>query len=173
MKVSIRNRAAATASSQIAQGNADLSQRTEEQASSLEETAASMEQLTSTVQQTVTRTADPTRPSPGSGDLGLSRPIANVPCDRTYLSLVHSATDPATYREEIGDMLASHPGSSYLRTDASCGALVQQQDGNPIYAVYFGPYGTSTGACVMSAAGGLYVKQMVAGISPDEATVTC
>lgn len=136
-------------------------------------TAPATTAVTSTVQQTVTRTADPTRPSPGSGDLGLSRPIANVPCDRTYLSLVHSATDPATYREEIGDMLASHPGSSYLRTDASCGALVQQQDGNPIYAVYFGPYGTSTGACVMSAAGGLYVKQMVAGISPDEATVTC
>jgi methyl-accepting chemotaxis protein len=39
----------ATASSQIAQGNADLSGRTEEQASSLQQTAASMEQLTGTV----------------------------------------------------------------------------------------------------------------------------
>ncbi|PLC50039.1 chemotaxis protein [Pollutimonas subterranea] len=41
----------ATASSQIAAGNIDLSARTEAQASSLEETAASMEQLTSTVSQ--------------------------------------------------------------------------------------------------------------------------
>ncbi|MQA18510.1 methyl-accepting chemotaxis protein [Rugamonas rivuli] len=41
----------ATASSQIASGNLDLSQRTEEQASSLEETASSMEELTSTVKQ--------------------------------------------------------------------------------------------------------------------------
>ncbi|MDN7430770.1 methyl-accepting chemotaxis protein [Burkholderia sp. AU45388] len=41
----------ATASSEIAAGNIDLSQRTEEQAASLEETAASMEQLTSTVKQ--------------------------------------------------------------------------------------------------------------------------
>ncbi len=41
----------ATASIQIAQGNADLSARTEEQASSLEETASSMEELTSTVKQ--------------------------------------------------------------------------------------------------------------------------
>ena len=41
----------ATASAQIAQGNADLSSRTEEQASALEETAASMEQLGSTVSQ--------------------------------------------------------------------------------------------------------------------------
>jgi methyl-accepting chemotaxis protein len=41
----------ATASSQIAAGNVDLSSRTEEQASSLEETASSMEELTSTVRQ--------------------------------------------------------------------------------------------------------------------------
>jgi methyl-accepting chemotaxis protein len=39
------------ASSEIASGNADLSQRTEQQASSLQETATSMEQLTGTVRQ--------------------------------------------------------------------------------------------------------------------------
>ena len=39
------------ASTQIANGNLDLSTRTEQQASSLEETAASMEELTSTVRQ--------------------------------------------------------------------------------------------------------------------------
>jgi methyl-accepting chemotaxis protein len=38
-----------TASSEIAQGNLDLSQRTEQQASSLQETAATMEELSSTV----------------------------------------------------------------------------------------------------------------------------
>ncbi|HEV6964398.1 methyl-accepting chemotaxis protein [Roseateles sp.] len=41
----------ASASSQIAHGNHDLSQRTEEQASALQQTAASMEELGSTVQQ--------------------------------------------------------------------------------------------------------------------------
>lgn len=41
----------ATASSQIASGNLDLSGRTEEQASSLEQTASAMEQLTATVKQ--------------------------------------------------------------------------------------------------------------------------
>ncbi|MFS2113221.1 methyl-accepting chemotaxis protein [Herbaspirillum frisingense] len=41
----------ATASSEIARGNLDLSSRTEEQAASLEETASSMEQLTATVRQ--------------------------------------------------------------------------------------------------------------------------
>ena len=44
-------RTVADTSSQIAQGNLDLSQRTEEQASTLEETASSMEELTSTVTQ--------------------------------------------------------------------------------------------------------------------------
>jgi methyl-accepting chemotaxis protein len=41
----------ATASSEISQGNHDLSARTEQQASALEETAASMEELSSTVRQ--------------------------------------------------------------------------------------------------------------------------
>jgi methyl-accepting chemotaxis protein len=41
----------ATASSQIAAGNLDLSSRTEQQAASLEETASSMEELTATVRQ--------------------------------------------------------------------------------------------------------------------------
>jgi len=41
----------ATASSEIAQGNHDLSARTESQASALEETAASMEELSATVKQ--------------------------------------------------------------------------------------------------------------------------
>lgn len=40
-----------SASTQIAQGNNDLSARTEQQASALEETAASMEELSSTVTQ--------------------------------------------------------------------------------------------------------------------------
>jgi methyl-accepting chemotaxis protein len=49
----VRNNAegVATASAQIAQGNADLSSRTEQQASALEETSASMEQMGSTASQ--------------------------------------------------------------------------------------------------------------------------
>lgn len=50
-QVRVGTDAIASASSQIAAGNLDLSSRTEEQASSLEETASSMEELTSTVQQ--------------------------------------------------------------------------------------------------------------------------
>lgn len=51
MVISVRNNAesVATASMQIAQGNADLSSRTEEQASALEETSSTMTQLGMTV----------------------------------------------------------------------------------------------------------------------------
>ncbi|MDM5179280.1 methyl-accepting chemotaxis protein [Massilia sp. DJPM01] len=51
MQVRMGTDTIATASSQIASGNLDLSSRTEQQASSLEETAASMEELTGTVKQ--------------------------------------------------------------------------------------------------------------------------
>ena len=50
-EVQVGTHAIATASSEIAAGNLDLSSRTEQQASSLEETASSMEELTSTVRQ--------------------------------------------------------------------------------------------------------------------------
>jgi methyl-accepting chemotaxis protein len=50
-QVRVGTDAIATASSEIASGNLDLSTRTEQQASSLEETASSMEELTSTVKQ--------------------------------------------------------------------------------------------------------------------------
>ncbi|NNG25126.1 methyl-accepting chemotaxis protein [Telluria aromaticivorans] len=50
-RVSTSSDAVAVASSEIRQGNADLSVRTEQQASALEETAASMEELNGTVRQ--------------------------------------------------------------------------------------------------------------------------
>ncbi|MGK5018914.1 methyl-accepting chemotaxis protein [Janthinobacterium lividum] len=50
-RVRVGTDAIATASTEIARGNMDLSSRTEEQASSLEETAASMIELTTTVRQ--------------------------------------------------------------------------------------------------------------------------
>ncbi len=48
----------ATASSEIARGNLDLSSRTEQQAASLEETASSMEELTATVKQNATHASE-------------------------------------------------------------------------------------------------------------------
>jgi serine/threonine-protein kinase len=134
--------------------------------------------VTSIVQQTVTQTPpSPQPPAPpaarGSGDLGLAKPIANVGCTGQYVTLVHSATTPGAYSEEVAGMLAANPGSSYLRTDASCGALVQQLDGNPVYAVYFGPFGSGGVACAARPAAESYVKVMAPGVGPDESAIEC
>jgi methyl-accepting chemotaxis protein len=61
----------ATASSQIAAGNLDLSSRTEQQASSLEETAASMEELISTVKQNVDNAHQANRQAMSASDIAL------------------------------------------------------------------------------------------------------
>ncbi|MCK7494879.1 MAG: methyl-accepting chemotaxis protein [Comamonadaceae bacterium] len=59
----VRDNAAqiATASSQIAQGNVDLSARTEQQAASLQQTAASMEQMHATIANAATHAAEANR----------------------------------------------------------------------------------------------------------------
>jgi methyl-accepting chemotaxis protein len=57
-EVSAGARGVADASSQLAQGNLDLSQRTEEQATTLEETASQMEELTTIVAQNAQHAAE-------------------------------------------------------------------------------------------------------------------
>lgn len=64
--------AMATATSEIASGNADLSRRTESQAAALEETAASMEQLTATVKQNYANSGDAQRLADQAGDVARS-----------------------------------------------------------------------------------------------------
>lgn len=136
--------------------------------------------VTSTGQQTVTQ-AQPFTPAPqrppeparGSGDLGLATPIANIGCTSQYLTFVHSATTPGAYQQEVASMLAAFPGSSYLRTDASCGSLAPQLNGNPIYSVYLGPFGRDEAACAARPAASSYVKVLAAGIGPDESAIEC
>jgi serine/threonine-protein kinase len=134
--------------------------------------------VTSTVQQTVTQAqpftpALPPESARGSGDLGLSRPIVNVGCTGQYLTLVHSATTPGAYQAEIASALATYPGSSYLRTDASCGSLAQDLNGAAIYSVYLGPFGSQNSACAARPAAQSYVKVMAAGVGPDESAIEC
>jgi methyl-accepting chemotaxis protein len=61
----------ATASSEISQGNLDLSSRTEQQASALEETASSMEELTSTVRQNADNARQANRMAEGATDVAV------------------------------------------------------------------------------------------------------
>jgi methyl-accepting chemotaxis protein len=70
-QVRLRTDAIATASSQIAAGNLDLSSRTEEQASALEETAASMEELTSTVKHSADNARQADRLAASASDIAV------------------------------------------------------------------------------------------------------
>ncbi|MFT3663332.1 MAG: serine/threonine-protein kinase [Gordonia sp. (in: high G+C Gram-positive bacteria)] len=72
-----------------------------------------------------------------TGDLGLSTPISDPPCDGRTVAFVYNATTPGAYAQEVSNALAQFPGASYLRTDQSCSSLRQSLDGNPIYAVYY------------------------------------
>jgi methyl-accepting chemotaxis protein len=70
----------ALASTEIAQGNIDLSQRTESQASALEETSASMEELGSTAQQNVLNATEANRLAINASEVAMAggAVVANV-----------------------------------------------------------------------------------------------
>lgn len=70
----------ALASTEIAQGNLDLSQRTESQASALEQTSASMEELGSTAQQNVLNAAEANRMAINASEAAMAggAVVANV-----------------------------------------------------------------------------------------------
>jgi len=127
---------------------------------------------------TVTVFAPAPAPAPvpsgrGSGDLGLAQPIANVPCAGGYLTLISSAINPDSYQSEVQNLLNTYPGSSYLKTGASCSALTQLSDqGTDIYAVYFGPFSSASQACANRPFESANVRAMQ-NLSPSDAAVDC
>lgn len=68
-EVAQRARVVGESSTQIAQGNLDLSQRTEEQAGTLEETASQMEELAATVAQNAGNAREASRVAAGAAEL--------------------------------------------------------------------------------------------------------
>ena len=84
-----------------------------------------------------TSTLTTTVPARRRGDLGLPTPISSPACDGTGIVIVENAVTPGRYATDVASYLAQYPGSSYLRSDASCGSLRDRDDhGNVIYAVY-------------------------------------
>ena len=71
LRVRANAQSVAAASSQIAQGNLDLSSRTEEQASALQQTAASMEQLAAAVRQNAENAQQADRLARGASEVAL------------------------------------------------------------------------------------------------------
>jgi hypothetical protein len=107
-----------------------------------------------------------------NGDLGLAVPITQPACDGSWVVFLGSSTDPTQYQAAIGGLLTRYPGSSYLLTSGSCTSLRQADtDGNPIYAVYTGPYPSQDEACAARAQSGdphAYVKVLDNTTPPDQ-----
>jgi methyl-accepting chemotaxis protein len=108
----------ATASSQIAAGNMDLSSRTEQQASSLEETAASMEELTSTVKQN----ADNARQA---NQLAESASSVAVKGGQVVAQVVHTMSAINTSSKKIVDIIGVIDGIAFQTNILALNAAVE------------------------------------------------
>ncbi len=107
--------------------------------------------------------AAPPEAAPAAGDLGLSVPISRPSCDGGFGVFVAASVRPESYRQEVGEMLARHPGASYLLAERACSSLRgRTAAGQSIYAVFYGPYPTLRAACAArSTAGGInYVRRL-------------
>lgn len=110
---------------------------------------------------TVQTTTTPVAPV-DPGDLDLTVPISSVPCDGEFVVLVGAAVTPGAYGTDVQRFLTDNPGTSYLRTGRECTSLVQNLEGNPIYAVFFGPVASRSVACSISEQlDGSTVKQLI------------
>lgn len=108
-------------------------------------------------------TSEPTIPPASAlpGDLGVSRPITQPACDGRFVVFVGAAVYPPTYQTEVQHLLGMYPDSEYLRAKDTCPSLRPQDDaGNEIYGVYYGPFSTREQACVARSSWGenSYVK---------------
>jgi serine/threonine-protein kinase len=119
-------------------------------------------------------TAPPTS-SAGGDPLGLGVPMAPPACDGSWVVILGSATDPASYAADLSALLSANPGAKYVLTQGACPSLRQQTaEGQQIYAVYVGPYPDQAAACAVKLATGVqaYVKRMD-GTTPPDQTWSC
>jgi serine/threonine-protein kinase len=88
---------------------------------------------------------------------------SHLGCDGGYAVCVGAAVEPSSYAADVQRLLGQHPGSSYLYTPDNCTSLRSRADnGNAIYAIFYGPYTTSEEACARKSAvgGGTYVRRL-------------
>ena len=118
-------------------------------------------------------TVPPTLP-PLPGDLGLSQPMTQPPCDGGYITVLASALNSATNATAVNDSLVRYLGSAYLKTAETCSSLRPSVDGEPIYVVYSGPFLTESEACSARSSGpaDAYVR-ILSSTVPDSHRVDC
>lgn len=107
-------------------------------------------------------------PTPLPGDLAIDGFQMTQPeCDDSWITIVGSLTTPDNYQRETRGVLEQFDGSQYLLTHTTCPSLRPDLDGNPIYVVFFGPYGTKAEACAERERGpsDAYVKILSSTVS--------
>jgi cell division septation protein DedD len=107
----------------------------------------------------------------GTDPLGLGVSMTPPACDGTWIVILGSATDPATYLDDVTALLSRDANAKYALTQGACASLRQATpEGNQIYAVYLGPYPDQAAACAVSATtgSGAYVKRMDDTTPPDQ-----
>jgi methyl-accepting chemotaxis protein len=108
----------ATASTQIATGNQDLSHRTEMQASALQETAASMDELSSTVQQNATNAAQ-------ANELALKASEVAREGGASVEQVIHTMRDITDSSRRIGDIIGTIDGIAFQTNILALNAAVE------------------------------------------------
>jgi len=108
----------ATASSQIASGNLDLSERTEHQASTLEETASSMESLTATVKKN-------TENAMKANGLVVSASEVAIKGGAVFSHVVETMGDITTSSKKIVDIIGVIDGISFQTNILALNAAVE------------------------------------------------
>jgi methyl-accepting chemotaxis protein-1 (serine sensor receptor) len=107
-----------TASLEIAQGNADLSQRTEQQASSLEETASSMEELTSTVKQNTENARQANQLAASASDIAIKG-------GKVVGGVVHTMASISDSSKKIVDIISVIEGIAFQTNILALNAAVE------------------------------------------------
>jgi methyl-accepting chemotaxis protein len=107
-----------TASGEIAQGNADLSNRTEQQASSLQQTASSMEEMTSTV----TQSADTAR---AASQLAAAASQVAAQGGTVVQRVVTTMTEIQSSSRKIGDIIGTIDGIAFQTNILALNAAVE------------------------------------------------
>lgn len=107
-----------TASSEITQGNIDLSSRTEQQASSLEETAASMEELTGTVRQNADNARQANTLAAKASDVAVAGGVLIEQVVHTMASINESA-------QKIADIIGVIDGIAFQTNILALNAAVE------------------------------------------------
>lgn len=104
------------------------------------------------------------------GDLGLAQPISHPTCNGQGIVILGSVTTPGLYAAGVQQLLDSHPGAFYFRTDQTCPSLrPATAAGNPIYAVFEPGGNTQSEVCARVRAAGesAYGKWLNTTTSPE------